>query len=203
MFILKGRKKLMKLVFFKFNRCRPCAQQMNHWSTKYNNTIFLCICVESLDIARWFRQFTGMSMNALLDRDNLPNFRVQLGCSGFVIIDQDGRFVTTKSKAFLDYGPNAFDDVEMLLREHTSAFGDSSHGRVTPTMNNSSASGAITSLPKVGNEDMDKEHETLIHYLKILSQEKSKNALKTLQLEFKEHSQHEEQLMSKIGFGSL
>ena len=166
----------------------------------------MCLCVESIDIARWFRQYTGSSMNALIDRENLPNFHVQLGCSGFVIIDEDGKFITTKSKAFLDYGDMAFNDVEVLLRENTSAFpggNNISNGQLfLPSIQNNSSETITTSLPKVGHEDMDEEHEEIIRYLKALAQEKSKTALKSLLLEFRAHSEHEEQLMFKLGFGS-
>ena len=39
----------------------------------------------------------------------------QLGCSGFIVSDKDGCFVSRKTRAYLEYGEAAFDYVESIL----------------------------------------------------------------------------------------
>ena len=39
----------------------------------------------------------------------------QLGCSGFIVSDTSGCFVSRKTQAYLQYGDAAFDYVESLL----------------------------------------------------------------------------------------
>lgn len=48
----------------------------------------------------------------------MPHGYGQLGCSGFVISDEDGYFITRKSSAFLQYGEKAFRDVERILSKY-------------------------------------------------------------------------------------
>jgi len=183
---------------------------MSAWSAKFNHlATFLCICVDDLRVACWFRQFTGSSMNALIDRQNPPTFRVQLGCSGFVIIDENGNFITTKTDAFLDYGDRAFYYVEELLHENSASFRNSnseqSHvaeeKKCTSEPNETDLDASIRkSLPVVGHEKMDREHEIIVECLNRLAKEKSKRALEKVLCEFREHSENEEQLLSQLGF---
>lgn len=39
----------------------------------------------------------------------------QLGCSGFIVSDTDGCFVSRKTQAYLQYGDDAFNHVESLI----------------------------------------------------------------------------------------
>merc|ERR1719343_1844037 len=41
----------------------------------------------------------------------------QLGCSGFVISDANGKFVSRKTAAFLQFGEDAFRHVESILAD--------------------------------------------------------------------------------------
>lgn len=151
-------------------------------------------------------------MNALIDRNNFPTFRVQLGCSGFVIIDENGYFITTKSKAYLDYEDVAFYEVEALLRAHTNAFQDD-QSQLTQQVNQNTTNTSeekkidlpmsANALPVVGHDEMDKEHEKIVEYINILLQEKSTRALEKVKVEFMEHSTSEEQLLSRLGFGNI
>lgn len=151
-------------------------------------------------------------MNALIDRNDLPSFRVQLGCSGFVIIDENGYFITTKSKAFLDYGDTAFYEVEALLRTHSNAFkNDESQSTQQLKQSNTNTSEekkidlptSISALPAIGHAEMDEEHDKIVEYINILLQEKSRRALEKVKIEFMEHSSSEEELLSQLGFGSI
>jgi len=49
-------------------------------------------------------------------RSYMPVGYGQLGCSGFVVADRDGCFVSRRTRAYLDYGDAAFAHVEELLR---------------------------------------------------------------------------------------
>merc|ERR1719362_1754836 len=48
---------------------------------------------------------------------------------------------------------------------------------------------------------MDREHEMIVDCLNTLAKEKSKPALEKVRSEFSEHSENEELLLSKLGFG--
>ena len=41
----------------------------------------------------------------------------QLGCSGFIVVDKKGNFVSRKTRAYLQYGEGAFEHVEELLSD--------------------------------------------------------------------------------------
>ena len=146
--------------------------QMSIWSTKLaSSALFLCICVETVEVAVFFRQFTGASMNALMDPSSRPSFPAQLGCQGFVVIDAGGRFITTKSAVYLDLGDAAFLDIEQKLinagqSQSSTQFSDATVFQPSSTARESSSSESratelseLDSLPSVGYEDMDAEHE--------------------------------------------
>ncbi len=124
----------------------------------------------------------------------------QLGCSGFVISDKDGCFVSRKTKAYLQYGEAAFSDVEDLLYKH---FG------IRPLSNTSSGEmreedvlSPNWTLPLVGIKSMDDEHENCEQALALLLKMPNIETLtKTLEV-LTEHFQHEEALMRASGFGS-
>ena len=53
--------------------------------------------------------------NCVVEGPDIPQIPLQLGCSGFVVVDGDGNIVTTKTKSLLDYGEVAFRDVDAKL----------------------------------------------------------------------------------------
>ena len=89
---------------------------MDHWQRSYGAAaLFLCVCVESPRVAREFsRSFYKAATNCYVDQWS-GAFPAQLGCSGFIVLDGEGRFLTTKSPAFLDQRERAFRAVERLL----------------------------------------------------------------------------------------
>lgn len=150
-------------------------------------------------------------MNALIDRENPPNFPVQLGCSGFVMIDENGYFITTKSDAFLEYGDRAFYYAEEMLRENCASFRENSNleqnnvneekkSTSEPNETELDYASIRKALPAVGHDEMDREHEIIVECLNRLAKEKSKRALQKVISEFSEHSENEEQLLSQLGF---
>lgn len=188
--------------------------QMNTWSTKLGSSAqFLCICVETMKIAVLFRQFTGTSMNALMDPSAPPTFPAQLGCQGFVIIDAEGKFITTRSASFLELSDAAFLDVERKLLEagqaqlsslspDTVVFQPSSATRdSSPSESKETFPAELYSLPRVGYADMDAEHEKITAALSDLLKAPSLKKMEIVKNEFYEHSESEEALLEKLGFG--
>ena len=109
---------------------------MRHWASTIPNVQFLEVCVESEAVALNFHRTFGFGANYANDNDNdngedykspivvngfipsrpyMPVGFGQLGCSGFVISDARGNFVSRKTAAYLQYGPQAFRHVESIL----------------------------------------------------------------------------------------
>lgn len=149
-------------------------------------------------------------MNALIDTKNPPNFPAQLGCSGFVVIDGNGKFLTTKTPRFLDYGEEAFFAVEKLLDENIPSLREMIS---TPGQEQSMQEKAINrdsdkkqsliaqKLPNVGHREMDEEHDIIVECLNILARDKTKDALREVSRVFSTHCKNEEKLLLKLGFG--
>lgn len=79
---------------------------------------FLCICVESLEVAQMFGEmfrFRHVTNGWIADHKYGPRYG-QLGCSGFVVLDGDGNFLSRKTAAFLQYDVAAFQDLVRVVR---------------------------------------------------------------------------------------
>jgi len=86
---------------------------------KYSELRFICVCVESQRVAKMFDsifQFQHCWNAYIPGREYMPRGYGQLGCSGFIIADQKGNFISRRTKRFLDYGQEAFRDVETILQ---------------------------------------------------------------------------------------
>jgi hypothetical protein len=93
---------------------------MELWAKAMPAVQFLCICVESQRVALAFGrmfQFEKVVNCFIPSRTYMPVGFGQLGCSGFIVVDKKGNFVSRRTRAFLDYGDVAFDHVEELLAE--------------------------------------------------------------------------------------
>ena len=78
--------------------------------------VFACVCVEGEYVAREFaRLYLHTATNCVVEGPDIPQIPLQLGCSGFVVVDGDGNIVTTKTKSLLDYGEVAFRDADAKL----------------------------------------------------------------------------------------
>ena len=158
---------------------------MSVWSTKLvESAQFLCICTESVQVAVLFRQFVGTSTNCLMDPSAPPTFPAQLGCQGFVIIDAEGKFITTRSASFLEISDAAFRDVESKIRADQSQLSSLSSRESTTAFQSSSSAPKrarspspcvdasinspleVRSLPTVGYSDMDAEHVKITEGMK-------------------------------------
>ena len=125
----------------------------------------------------------------------------QLGCSGFIISDPNGYFVSRKTKAYLQYGEEAFRHVEDVLRKNlfvempsVSTFEEkkSSEGDIL---------GSDWALPSVGVSSMDREHEDCEEALSLLLRSPTVQTLTVAMEVLTQHFQHEERLMKESGFG--
>ncbi len=91
---------------------------MEAWAKSMPQVQFLCVCVESEQVAiafhRMFR-FEHAINGYIPSRGYMPVGYGQLGCSGFIVSDKDGCFVSRKTIAYLDYDQQAFRFVEKML----------------------------------------------------------------------------------------
>lgn len=93
---------------------------MEAWAKSIPHVQFVCVCVESKQVGMAFHhmfQFENVINGYIPSRGYMPVGYGQLGCSGFIVSDKDGCFVSRKTKAYLDYGEGAFRHVEQLLEE--------------------------------------------------------------------------------------
>ena len=76
----------------------------------------MAVCVDGVGVARSFsKMFLRTALNVVVDGGDIPQIPLQLGCSGYVMVDAAGTIVTTKTASFLDYDQRAFRDVENRL----------------------------------------------------------------------------------------
>jgi len=100
---------------------------MKKWSEQesYQETVrFVCVCVDGRpeEVAREFQReifgsfSTSRVLNAFIDDpEDFPTFPTQLGCQGFVVLDERGHFATLRSPSLNKVGPKAFEYVERVL----------------------------------------------------------------------------------------
>ena len=95
---------------------------MESWAQRHGDVVrFLCVCVDALGVAKMFDRMFRFEhvLNAYIpSRDYFPEGYGQLGCSGFIVADENGNFISRKTKAYLDVGEEAFLDVERLLAKY-------------------------------------------------------------------------------------
>ena len=167
---------------------------------------FLCVCVESLGVAKMFdRMFNFQhAINCYIpSREYLPRGYGQLGCSGFIISDARGNFVSRKTRAFLQYGEIAFRHVEAILAQQLSisqaaapqAKKAKHESQPTPKKDTEYL------VPSVGVESMDHEHASCAQALRDLKQNPTEANLRKVINELEDHFAHEESLMVQHGFG--
>lgn len=189
---------------------------MEKWAESYHQNVqFLCVCVESKNVALAFHHNFGFNyvVNSYIpSRGYMPHGYGQLGCSGFVISDEDGYFITRKSSAFLQYGEEAFRDVERILSKYMvknvtvapsqtvvkAAFLTDETVRKAQEEKKSDVSDrTVQSVPSVGVDSMDHEHEECTNAFNNVMKDPSLFNLKQLFTILQSHFTHEEALMSQ------
>ena len=101
--------------------CQPDGSLVSGAAVRGGPVQFLCICVESVRVAQNFERMFGFSKvtNGFIpDNASMPRGFGQLGCSGFVVVDGHGNFISKRTAAFLEEGEGAFRDVETILAAH-------------------------------------------------------------------------------------
>mmetsp|Transcript_11821 Transcript_11821/g.14742 ORF Transcript_11821/g.14742 Transcript_11821/m.14742 type:complete len:223 (+) Transcript_11821:269-937(+) len=170
---------------------------MELWAKAYPNVQFICVCVESKGVASMFYSMFRFerAVNCYIpDRRYFPVGYGQLGCSGFIVVDGKGCFVSRKTRAYLQYGDAAFSHVEKLLSQQLKL----------PMYNTAPTRQKIQNveqLSSVGVHSMDKEHEACAESLSQLVKSLSMEALKRVLDDLVHHFDHEEKLMQQYGFG--
>lgn len=183
---------------------------MEHWARRYGKSQvqFLMVCVDHVGVAIEFgRMFDlkGVVNSHIPSRGYMPVGFGQLGCSGFIMSDQRGHFVSRKTPAYLDFGERAFEYVEELLEKNFGILPLPSRRAVAVEEEKKTAEDVLSPdwiLPSVGVDSMDHEHEQCEEALSLLLSKPSIHSLTTVMELLTEHFQHEETLMKQSGFGN-
>ena len=94
---------------------------MNAWasSARYRDRVhFICVSCDGPDLAKAMGERMKLKdcVNTVTASRRDGPFWGQLGCSGFIILEQNSqRVIAGKTKAFLDVGEQAFRHVESIL----------------------------------------------------------------------------------------
>ncbi len=199
--LLRGQPTVIHFYDGGWGGCRPCAVQMESWAQAYSPRVqFLCVCIDSVGVAQMFdRMFRFQcAVNVYIpSRAYFPKGYGQLGCSGFIVSDAQGNFISRKTKAYLQYGEDAFRHVEALLAEHLPSY--STGGWTSESKDD--AFGTDYLPPPTGIISMDDEHESCAHALKALTEQPTVDNLRRAIQEMETHFAHEEALMVKHKFG--
>ena len=188
---------------------------METWACTIPQVQFICVCVESARVAQLFDNLFGLEhvINCFIpSRAYMPQGYGQLGCSGFVIADAQGNFVTRKTPAFLQFGDQAFRRVESILeslvgplfRPSTKVCSTQQQCTVDPDCGPAMKTGVIsrsTPVPRIGIDSMDEEHERCDKALEALLTLPTVSNLRTVLNELQHHFDHEEGLVVMHGFG--
>ena len=175
---------------------------MESWAQRHGDVVrFLCVCVDALGVAKMFDRMFRFEhvLNAYIpSRDYFPEGYGQLGCSGFIVADENGNFISRKTKAYLDVGEEAFLDVERLLAKyiHKPSTSRDTFAAGAPVEQDSSVL-----APPTGIHSIDREHEVCAAALQALCERPSISNLKVVLEELEAHFTHEEVLLKKHGFG--
>lgn len=176
---------------------------MEHWAKNIPGAQFVCVCVESKQVAVAFHHMFDFDrvVNCYIpSRNYFPVGYGQLGCSGFIVSDKDGYFVSRKTSAFLQYGEQAFEHLEKILsnlipldaNDEPAPSSSSNDTKSTPR------NGKIELPASVGVDSMDDEHkECTDAFNKVIGNPSSCN-MQELFDTLKSHFAHEEDIMMKF-----
>ena len=182
---------------------------MEIWAEAYgrDQVQFLCVCVESRQTAYMFQRMFQFehAINAYIPgRPYMPVGYGQLGCSGFIVVDQNGCFVSRKTRAFLQYGEDAFRHVQELLatmlwptnpgNSELTQKSENNNRNASEEKHDDSLS-KVEPPPSVGVDSMDHEHEECTEKLNALLQFPSTKSLSEALHVLEAHFAHEEKLL--------
>jgi hypothetical protein len=180
------------------------------------NVQFLCVCVDSTNAQRVAILFHNLLdvrqvVNAYIPSSfYMPRGFGQLGCSGFVVVDTAGNFVSRKTTAYLDYGEGAFRHLEQVLQDLVAEEERTVPGSLVSTSRldhdkpdgHQGVQGDDPYIPPTtGIASMDHEHETCTKALQALVDHPNQKNLQVAYDELQGHFAHEEALMVEHGLG--
>eukprot|EP00804_Cyclotella_cryptica_P011840 CCRYP_015350-RA/>CCRYP_015350-RA protein AED:0.06 eAED:0.06 QI:281/1/1/1/1/0.66/3/559/255 len=181
---------------------------MGKWAKRYGSQVqFLMVCVDSAGVAIRFGKMFDLSgvVNTIIpSRGYMPVGYGQLGCSGFIVSDRNGYFVSRKTKAYLRYGTAAFLDVEEILKKKFGIY-PTDRSRSDEVKSQGEQQDVLHpnwTLPSVGIPSMDQEHEKCEEALSALLLTLDVESLTNVMAILTEHFQHEEGLMRASEFGN-
>jgi len=185
---------------------------MTKWSSSIKSVQFLCVCVESAQVAVAFHDMFGFGasnsdvINGFIpSRPYMPVGYGQLGCSGFIVSDKDGNFVTKKSAAYLQHGEAAFDHVESILGDLVDLDKmDKTEQSKKPTTSSTmiTTGTEMKAPPSVGVDAMDDEHQICTDSFNRSMKDPTLDNLQELHDILKAHFDHEEELIAKYSSSS-
>lgn len=194
---------------------------MERWAKARPNVQFLCVCVDNQGVAFQFQSEFGFqhALNCWIpSRGYFPVGYGQLGCSGFIVSDKYGNFVSRKTKAYLDYRQAAFDHVEeilskLLLVSEAEAQRDTAlvpprqlgireEEEVIPTPEEEEKKTELETSSSVGVKSLDDDHEQCSIAISQLLKAQSVESLRAVLNELQNHFEHEEALMKEYNFGN-
>lgn len=186
---------------------------MEKWAAKIPQVQFLCISVESKYNATDFHStlhFENVVNAYIPSREYFPVGYGQLGCSGFVISDKDGYFVTRKSSAYLQLGEKAFRKVESLLETLLQNHNEDeeclpfsiNHKEEMKSDVEVDSSRIVMTPTSVGVESMDQEHQECTDAFNFAIRNTSFKSFQSLYQTLKSHFDHEEKLLHKYSHDS-
>lgn len=139
-------------------------------------------------------------------RSYMPVGYGQLGCSGFIISDDKGNFVSRKTAAYLQFGEAAFRKVESLLSELVPIHSKKDDAPPSSMVMKRSSlpeprekrETSVMQAPKsVGVDVMDDEHQICADSFNRAIKDPTTEHLQQLHDILKAHFDHEEELIAK------
>lgn len=187
---------------------------MEAWAKTIPEARFICVCVESLQVAVAFHQmfrFERVVNGWIPSQQYFPVGYGQLGCSGFIVSDSQGRFVSRKTRSFLDHDEAAFRHVESLLsrlvvpkeddddaaRKRRKGGEEKKDEEKSSSETKRNLKEKVTPPPSVGVDIMDDEHKECADRFNAVVDDPSADNLRRLRDALRDHFAHEEDIMSR------
>eukprot|EP00939_MAST-03C_sp_MAST-3C-sp1_P004582 g4582.t1 len=181
---------------------------MNRWQQSYGDAVdFVCISCAGPSLALEMSkemELSACTNGYIATRDQMPKWG-QLGCNGFIIMDEKLNVVCRKTKAFMEVRNRAFENVKeivdaMLIRINGGKRGTvGGDGKSVPGSSRKKRRSMmkVENVRSVGDSKMDEQHRRCESALEKLVKERTNESLDMLRKAFEEHFREEEALMDE------
>lgn len=196
---------------------------MDEWAKEYGEAVsFCCVSCAGPGLALQFAREMKLRFctnGFIANKKHMPRWG-QLGCSGFIIFDENLKVVTRKTKAFLEVREAAFREVRQVVdrmledgakrkveiseeekaRRQKARTQPCYHDNWQPSTRAADDSSSAPQVPKVksvGVEKMDAEHKACEAALAGLLKYPTYGSLDTVHKEFAAHFKSEESLLDE------